>query len=456
MFSFELDKLKIELKTWEHDFINKNKREPTRDDIKSLRDVRQMYKQYSILKKKHSLQQQKLLAQESAEVPAHSKDNDEIVEIGPTPQVYGKAISIFDMNLSPIKPIYMTFTNNVDINNDSFKTISNESTPQKTTSLKSSPEDRTLVSESISNVKRQLNFQMLKDSSTRTPISSSCKKRDGQSAEIKKWSPTIKPSLESSKPSRYYGPNSPLKLDEENIHLNIPFNSNTKRRLQMAYPSLQKTPSKDNHVDISASFSPSPLIRRPLTKSLIELAREHTEIVKEFSTLQEEDIEEEEEEEGEDDEDGYDEKDGEDESRLEDGLIRREVVKDIFQEDDDNEDSQARENTFIRKRPKRRKVIRRIRDDDPETETTIIKRDVHKELMKLKKRKVAEFLGSTSQLSDTEPENNDEAASGVVNSEQKPAAKRKGRKKYNLVSNNFRRLKLPKKNRFPNRRWGRR
>ena len=102
-----------------------------------------------------------------------------------------------------IRDRYMTFTNNTDINNDSSKTISNKSSPQKTMSLKSSPEDRTLVAESISNVKRQLNFQILKASSTRTPISSPCKKCDGQSADIKKWSPTIKPLLESGKPSRY-------------------------------------------------------------------------------------------------------------------------------------------------------------------------------------------------------------------------------------------------------------
>lgn len=450
MYSFELDKLKIELKTWEHDFIDKNKREPTRDDIKSLRTVRQMYKQYSTLKKKQSLQRQKVDTQESVELPAHKKDHDEVVEIGPTPQVYGKAISIFDMNLSPIKPIYMTFTNNIDVNNDNSKTISNESSPRKTILLKSSPADRTLVAEPISSVKRQLNFQMLNASSTRTPTSSPCKNRNGKLVEINKCSPTINPPLESGKSSGYYGPNSPLKLDEENIHLNISLNSSTKRRLQIAYPSLQKTPSKDQ-ADISTSFSPSPLIRRPLTKSLIELAREHTEIVKEFGVLQEEDIEEE--EEGEEDEN---EKNHEDDFGLEDELIRPKVVKDIFQEDDDNEDSQAREDTFIRKRPKRRKVIRRLRDNDPETETAGFERDVHKELVKLKRRKVAEFLGSTSQISDTEFEHDPEASSGVVSSEQKPTAKRKGRKKYNLVSNNFRRLKLPKKNRFSNGRWGRR
>ncbi|TMN32559.1 hypothetical protein CWB94_23810, partial [Pseudoalteromonas piscicida] len=95
-------------------------------------------------------------------------------------------------------------------------------------------------------------------------------------------------------------------------------------------------------------------------------------------------------------ENGYDEKNHEDDFGLEDELIRPKVVKDIFQEDDDNDDSQAREDTFIRKRPKRRKVIRRLRDNDPETETAGFERDVHKELVKLKRRKVAEFLGSTS------------------------------------------------------------
>ncbi|GMC41474.1 unnamed protein product [Saccharomyces cerevisiae] len=201
MYSFELDKLKIELKTWEHDFIDKNKREPTRDDIKSLRTVRQMYKQYSTLKKKQSLQRQKVDTQESVELPAHKKDHDEVVEIGPTPQVYGKAISIFDMNLSPIKPIYMTFTNNIDVNNDNSKTISNESSPRKTILLKSSPADRTLVAEPISSVKRQLNFQMLNASSARTPTSSPCKNRNGKLVEINKCSPTINPPLESGKPS---------------------------------------------------------------------------------------------------------------------------------------------------------------------------------------------------------------------------------------------------------------
>ncbi|CAI4046041.1 hypothetical protein SUVZ_11G1080 [Saccharomyces uvarum] len=452
MYSLELDKLKIELKTWEHKFIDTHSREPTRDDIKGLRDVKQMYKQYSILKKKHGLQQQELIAQEPTKMLVHIKDQDEIMEIGPTPQVYGKAISIFEMNLSPIKPVYMTTTNNFGADDDS-KTISNQPSPQMTISQESSPANRTLVSESISNVKRQLNFQMLKaPSSSRTPISSPCKK-EGPSLEGEKPDPEltmVKPMLEPSKPSRYYGPNSPLKLEEENIHLNISLESNTKRRLQMAFPSLQKTPSKDNHARVSTSFSPSPLIRRPLTKSLIELAKEHIEIVKEFSIVQEE-------EEEEDDDGGNDDGDEEDENEgtLEGGLVRSTVVKDIFQEDD-NEDSQPKEGTFIKKRPKRRKIIKRLRDGNPESDNSSVRRDVHKELMKLKKRKVAEFLGSTSELPDSESEDDDEAANSSVKPEQKPAAKRKGRKKYNLVSNNFRRLKLPKKNRFPNRRWGRR
>lgn len=433
------------MKTWEHKFIDTHNREPTRDDIKGLRDVKQMYKQYSILKKKHGLQQQGLLAQESTKMLVHIKDEDEITEIGPTPQVYGKAISIFEMNLSPIKPVYMTTTNGFGADDDS-KTISNEPSPQRTISQGSSPANRTLVSDSISNVKRQLNFQMLKaPSSSHTPISSPCKKAELSLEGEKPDSELtmVKPSLEPSKPSRYYGPNSPLKLEEENIHLNISLESNTKRRLQMAFPSLQKTPSKDNHGGITTSFSPSPLIRRPLSKSLIELAKEHIEIVKEFSIVQEEE---------EDDDDG---EDDENDGALEDGLVRSTVMKDIFQEDD-NEDNQSKEGTFIKKRPKRRKIIKRLRDGDPETENSTVRRDVHKELMKLKKRKVAEFLGSTSELPDTESEDDDESANSSVKPEQKPAAKRKGRKKYNLVSNNFRRLKLPKKNRFPNRRWGRR
>ncbi|CAI4034658.1 hypothetical protein SMKI_11G1060 [Saccharomyces mikatae IFO 1815] len=454
MFSFDLDKLKVELKTWEHEFIEKNNREPTRDDIKSLRNVRQMYKQYSLLKKKQSLQTQEPFVHKSIEIAAHNKNNDEMGEIGPTPQVHGKAISIFEMNLSPIKPIYMAFTNDINMNNDSSKTISNVSSPEKTISVNSSPANRTLVAESISNVKRQLNFQIPKVSLSRTPISSPCKKQDELHAENKKFSPTTKPLLESDKSSRYYGPNSPLRLDEENIHLNIPFNSKIKRRLQMGYPSLLKTPSKDNHVDISNSFSPSPLIRRPLTKSLIELAKEHTEIVKEFSILEEEGDRGENGEEGSDEGCNADKCEEEEESKLEDGLIRSKVMADIFQEDE-VEGNQGREGAFIRKRPKRRKVIRRSRENDLEDETSIVKRDVHKELMKLKKRKVAEFLGSTSQLSETESENDDEATGGVI-PKQKPASKRKGRKKYNLVSNNFRRLKLPKKNRFFNRRSGRR
>ncbi|EJS42962.1 sld2p [Saccharomyces arboricola H-6] len=452
MHSLELDKLKIELKTWEHEFIDTHNREPTKDDIKSLRNVKHMYKQYSILKKKQSSRQQDFVAQESAEVSVQNQVQNEIMEIGPTPQVHGKAISIFEMNVSPIKPIYMTFTGNADANNDDSKTISNGPSPQKTISQESSPTNRTLVSASISSVKRQLNFQILKAPSSCTPILSPCKDQKELLLENKRCSPgypIAEPLLEPNKPSGYYGPNSPLKLEEENIHLNIASNSNTKCRIQMAYPSLQKTPSRDNRMDLSISFSPSPLIRRPLTKSLIELAKEHNEIVKEFSSLQEEN----EELEG-SDENCVGEEDSEDESKLEDGFVRPRVVKDIFQEDD-NDNNQTEEGAIIRKRPKRRKVIRRLRDEDPEVENSAVTRDVHKELMKLKRRKVAEFLGSTSQLSNNAPEDDDSANSNAE-PVQKPAAKRKGRKKYNLVSNNFRRLKLPKKNRFPNRRWGRR
>ena len=379
----ESDNLKIRLKTWEHGFIDKNQRAPTKDDIKKLPEVKLMYKQYSSLKKGKPITKEAKLN--------HVKDvkaTEEIMrspqvkatqaaEFGPTPQIYGKTMSLFDMEISPIKPPTITIEMR---------------TPEKESPVSTIPQRSSPVHMEEFSVKRQLQFNS-------TPISSPMK--------------TIKPTsiLEPSNP-KYYGPNSPLKLGDQNLQIKI-------RRTPLRQSRFYK-PNKDS----VSSFSPSPIIKRPLSKSLLELAREHEAIVEEFSRLEEyDDVEEEEEE-----------------------VISKFQVRDIFGEEDNKVNSK-----FNNIKVKKRRIMRRF---DGQKTTNSIPLDIHKELLKLKRKQVNEFLGTSSldnEGSETSQEES-ESTETSVNTLQK----KKRPKKYNLVSNNFRRLKLPRKNRFNSRFGGRR
>ncbi|SCV00352.1 LAMI_0G04456g1_1 [Lachancea mirantina] len=89
-----LSELKIALKKWERDFERGNGKPPTHEDIKSFPEIKQKYKQYALLKNERRGSLKK-----AEETPRRGDGG--ILELGPTPQIYGKAISVFDMNMSP-------------------------------------------------------------------------------------------------------------------------------------------------------------------------------------------------------------------------------------------------------------------------------------------------------------------------------------------------------------------
>ncbi|GAV50702.1 hypothetical protein ZYGR_0Z01250 [Zygosaccharomyces rouxii] len=361
-----LDQLKIELKTWEYEFQNKNERPPTKDDIKRLPEIKKMYKQYQALKRQNTEVSQvpKVVMtpsknDTSPKKAVTTKKNDfNNVELGPTPQIYGKAISIFEMKLSPVKKAL------------NFEEINETSSDQPVDAVQD-------------DTKRQLEFP------SNTPNSSPFKKP--KPVELK-----------------YYGPNSPLKLEEENITLSIRNGS-----------PLKRTPQKNmNSNNDLTSFSPSPLVKRPLTKSLLELAKEHEEFLREFN--------------------------------------ENNGKENIFtQETEDSSDEQHEDDgqvEYQEKKTKKRKILRRLVTSE---ESKVVPKDISKELLKLKKQQVNEFLGNEAAEEDEENDHND---TDKANETQTPAPKPKPRKrasKYNLVSNNFRRLKLPRKH-AGNRRWPRR
>ncbi|EDO15507.1 hypothetical protein Kpol_467p19 [Vanderwaltozyma polyspora DSM 70294] len=385
MSSVEISDLKIRLKTWEHEFIDKNNRPPSKYDIQGLPEVKLMYKQYSALKKGKGAKIDKSENQLTPKTLNNHKALDKFkspirsdsikIELGPTPQIYGKTMSIFDMRISPVK---------VPEQNIEFNTPKNPS-PASTISQSNS----SIISEST-DVKRKLTFDV-----HFTPVSSPLKNDEG-----------IKKPIANGK----YGPNSPLMIDRKDINFTI-----------------RSTPLKPISLATTSAFSPSPLIKRPLTKSLVELAKEHEAIVEEFSQIQEED---------------------ENEDEGNDEMITSNEMVNVF--------SQEALDEHINKKIKRRRVIRRFAEESDISKSVTI--DIHKEIYRLKRKQLNEFLGDNE--IDEEDENNfTDSISDEDNNkteEAKAPVKRKTRgNKLRLVSNNFRRLKLPRKNRFKGR-WGNR
>ncbi|QLQ78147.1 hypothetical protein HG537_0A03940 [Torulaspora globosa] len=350
------DQLKVELKRWEHAFIKEHGRDPNKDDIKRLPEIRNMYKKYARLRNDQSIE-----VSNSAQEP----DKSCVMELGPTPQIYGKAMSIFDMNVSPIKTSLTRVCEEPAVEND-------------TTDVVPSCQDMS--------VKRQLTFTSL-----------------------------ASPRKESDYKPKAYGPNSPLKWGKENLQISIKCVSPVKR-----------TPVKGVNQE-TMSFSPSPLIKRPLTRPLLELMKEHEAIVEEFKEMENRD----------DDE----------------TLLLSKKPDNIFAEEDETELDDQRKTVKTR----RRKILRRrvIEEEDKG-----IERNIAEEIMKLKRQQVNEFLGvdenATEDNKDSRTEVDEDQGQTeetIKKSTQKGGKKRN--KKYNLVSNNFRRLKLPTK-KAGNRRWNNR
>ncbi|CCE64150.1 hypothetical protein TPHA_0G03090 [Tetrapisispora phaffii CBS 4417] len=442
-----ISELKIHIKTWEHQFIQKHDRAPTKEDIKTLPDIKQLYKKYSSLKKGATSEKEH---KETGHHNFNSNDilsrnvtsnHEEITEIdnnrnifaspirkikqedetfGPTPQIFGKAISIFDMKISPIKQISLT---NIEIS-----TPSNLS-PASTISA-SSPNSYSRENSTVSDVtiKRRLQFNI-------TPISSPNKNSDlvpDRDTEISMGNSIEKNRLHPPKTLHLkYGPNSPLKLEDQNVKIKL-------RRT----PIRRTTSQYKRNLESKDSFSPSPLLKRPLTKSILELAQEHEAIVEEFTQLNEQLRKEK--TEVEPSTNGYI------SDNIDEEMISQTGIRDIFNED--TEEVSKSKTVKV----KRRRVIRRY--EQATNDKNAIPLNLHKELIKLKKEQVKGYMSNEN---DSEDNSNSDDNSELIESGEtdkslagsKTKPKRKRPKKYNLVSNNFRRLKLPRKNKFKGR-WG--
>lgn len=354
------DQLKVELKRWEHQFIDQNGRAPGKEDIKKLPEVRKMYKKYAILRKESSIKSKSVEENSSPVKSAMQSSMPANLELGPTPQIHGKAMSIFEMTISPTKTPPVEQPKEVE-----------QSSP--TSTIPEGETEHTVLMET--SVRRQLTF----DSTAGT----------------------LSPTKDSN--NHYYGPNSPLKWNREDLKITIRHQS-----------PLKRTPNK--RLSATTSFSPSPLVKRPLTRSLMELMKEHEAFVEEFKNN-------------------------------DDAFVVSQEPDNIFTQDDDP--IEAGDTKTVK--TKRRRILRRQVDpakDNP------VKKDISQELEKLKRQRVNEFLGIDNAEPEPEPPTEDEEQETEEAQALKKSTKKRN-KKYNLVSNNFRRLKLPRKS-AANRRWNNR
>lgn len=365
----DLQQVKIKIKRWEYEFIEQNKRPPDKNDIRHLNDIRTLYKLYSRLKKravtgtprrKEEEEEQQNVTGEAEPTPEKHVNN---ATLGPTPQIYGKAISIFEMKVSPLRPIQETPTTEVE------ESENDEETPRL----------------AIHSVKKRLFDTDIPQLQVSEPNNNGpLPPRETSTAPA-----PVEPKTTTATIAERYGPNSPLRLAQS---------------VSIRHSLL--TPSKLNAAkDDKSMFSPSPLIKKHSSKTLFELANEHKKYVEEVKQL---DLE----------------------FKGQIIPIRNTAITELEEEQETG------------KQKRRRGVLRRLKFDDPEGSTEI-KKDLHKELHRLKTKKLNKFMGYENEHSSS-----DEAE------EAKPPTttehpKRKRPKKYNLVSNNFRRLNLPRKNRNP-------
>lgn len=350
-----MDQLKRELKEWEHDFITKYKRSPKKNDIDCLPLIKLKYKKYSKFKKLGKVNNTPI-KRGGEQVVDGGEDEDTFYdeEIGPTPQIYGKSIGLFELNLSPVKK-------RLDL------------TSSEGSSEGEGPDD-------------------------------------GESDDL--GNETV---VKSS-----YGPNSPMKI-ETNLKL------------------YQRTPIKQEEEEapmIINGISPSPIFKRSLTKSLKELETEYQN-------------------------------------------VRKELKLDEIKEEDEDEETvgeDPEESVPPVQEPQRKKrkgIAKRVdsntkEEEEEEEERSHKEINLHAMLRNLKRQKLKEFIDKQSsmgispiltnklELEDIQLNHHHGDKNNDTTSKKKEINKRKRRaKKYNLVSNNFRRLKLPNKSRR-NGNWRRR
>lgn len=506
-----MDQLKIELKQWENLFISKYGRDPSISDIDKLPDIKIKYKKYSKLKKKlltKTYPNEKKLkslgqkynsdkntsiktSKDFAKTPekfqenyTHSKNShdkqklnennstfssnkklrNDLDSIGPTPQVIGKSISILD--LSPIKK------------NLNLELFEDDETPNQ-----------------ITNGEDNENY-MAESSQFLDENDDTIENKNNKDKLGNKILP--KPILNAT-----YGPNSPLKLPTLLINNDkiIFYNHNTPKKLSNVTPqkynntpnSTQNTISGNlsgrnltdtlaNHLVSKSFISPSPIWKKSLNKSLMELENEYKSIRKELKLIEENENEvntdedtnqktlstdsntdkkdggklndtdeDEEDEEGNTETDHYSE---EQTAANEDAtLVESSLDDELDSKDSSNGTSKYKAKTI---KTKRRHVIKRINDDKDFTYDINENINLHAMLRSIKKRKIIKFFHDETIVNDdtdytleSDNVNQDEEAS-------KPPKKSNRKKKYNLVSNNFRRLKLPRRNNGRKSNWRRR
>lgn len=361
---YKMDQLKIEIKLWERSFEKENGRLPEKEDIKADKEIKRKYKQYAQYKKliEHQGKQEHLESKQSGidQTPVKAVVDDAKAEFGPTPQMNGKLVSIFEMKFSLVK----------DHSSETLEAVGSPVRGQES-------------------VRRQLNFAITPGSS---PI---------------KGAPKLEYSGASTTAASNglrYGPNSPMRVDDIGLKL-----SDTPKTLGRMH-------------DVKSSpYSPSPLIKRP-SKTLSELAKEHALIKNEFESNTEE----------------FSEFNAI--RTLTEKLMQEEKLKKIDEEAE--EDDNANTSAFIRKAKTIKKKTRAKMRPAPATlnevkQNKMLNTNVHERLAKLKQREYNRMLGKDDIENDSDSE-----------TEMAPTPAKKQRKKnskYNLVSNNFKRLNLPTK-----------
>lgn len=97
--------LRATIKEWERQFLGSKGHKPTPAEIKADKKMYKLYKQYqaSKLKSKQTPETPQKPKTDSND-PATNTFEDLITEVFPTPQVRGKVLGLFDMELTPVKP----------------------------------------------------------------------------------------------------------------------------------------------------------------------------------------------------------------------------------------------------------------------------------------------------------------------------------------------------------------
>lgn len=387
-----VEALKRELKLWEHEFISIHKRSPTKDDIRNNPAIKHKYKEYSSIKRKLSLgaktsnqnktpktpthgSESNVGANLAKEAATHSVNTATPIELGPTPQIFGKSMSIFEISLSPVRKRLELPT--PDVSSEMESTIQAVSSPPPEIVISSAHES-------------------LEDSSFEEPNTAT-------SSEFLAVSKTVDKLLPRR---RTYGPNSPLRIPTS-VKIKTPIK-------------LDMGPSEP--IEETTNFDTPPIWRGSLSKPLRDLEEEFITVSMNFNPF-------------EDDENMT----LDHSSEHDDGVDTREEV--IGDEGRTNGHRSRRRKNLVR--------VRRPSDVDAPAALPMEKVNLHSQLRNLKKAQLQKFTGETDEVPSAKEDAEVvdalmEGQDKIPNAESKKSHGRRP-KKYNLVSNNFRRLKLPRR-----------